>query len=364
MTTTFQPPYRVLAILVASFAAALAAFLLLRGAEPSPAPARDGAAAAARPGAGTDAQIAQLQAALRGAPRALSLRTQLADAYLQKARETGDPGFYTRADGLLRGVLAARPGDPDALVGAASLALSRHDFRRGLSLAARAAATQPDALAPLPLLVDAQVELGRFGAAERTLQRLIDAKPALPGYARASYLRELHGDLDGAVAAMRRAVAAGGPAPESLASVQSLLGGLELQRGRPAAALRAQRAALAGVPGFPAAEAGLARLAAARGDLDGVGPALARAGGAAAAAGVRDRPRRGAAGGRARARRAARAGARGRRAATHRRRRERRRGARRVRGRPRRPGARGRARASGPGAPRRGCAPRTPAAGR
>ena len=269
MTTTFQPPYRVLAILVASFAAALAAFLLLRGAEPSPAPARDGAAAAARPGAGTDAQIAQLQAALRGAPRALSLRTQLADAYLQKARETGDPGFYTRADGLLRGVLAARPGDPDALAGAASLALSRHDFRRGLSLAARAAATQPDALAPLPLLVDAQVELGRFGAAERTLQRLIDAKPALPGYARASYLRELHGDLDGAVAAMRRAVAAGGPAPESLASVQSLLGGLELQRGRPAAALRAQRAALAGVPGFPAAEAGLARLAAARGDLDG-----------------------------------------------------------------------------------------------
>ena len=270
MTTTFQPPYRVLAILVASFAAAFAAFLLLRGAEPSQAPARGGAAAAAaRPGAGTDAQIAQLQAALRGAPRALSLRTQLADAYLQKARETGDPGFYARADGLLRGVLAARPGDPDALVSAASLALSRHDFRLGLSLASRAAAAQPGALAPLPLLVDAQVELGRFGAAERTLQRLVDAKPALAGYARASYLRELHGDLDGAVAAMRRAIAAGGPVRESGASVQALLGGLELQRGRPAAALRAQRAALAAVPGFPAAEAGLARLAAARGDLDG-----------------------------------------------------------------------------------------------
>ena len=129
------------------------------------------------------------------------------------------------------------------------------------------AAAQPAALAPLPLLVDARVELGRFGAAERTLQRLLDAKPALAGYARASYLRELHGDLDGAVAAMRRAIAAGGPARESGASVQALLGGLELQRGRPRAARRAQVAALAAVPGFPAAEAGLARLAAARGDL-------------------------------------------------------------------------------------------------
>ncbi len=266
MTTTFQPPYRVLGILAASFAAALAAFLLLRGAEPAPS-APDRAAAAVRPGAGTDTRIAQLQAALREAPRAVALRTQLADAYLQKARETGDPGFYTRADGLLRGVLAARPGDPDALVSAASLALSRHDFRGGRSLAARAAAAQPAALAPLPLLVDARVELGRFGAAERTLQRLLDAKPALAGYARASYLRELHGDLDGAVAAMRRAIAAGGPARESGASVQALLGGLELQRGRPRAARRAQVAALAAVPGFPAAEAGLARLAAARGDL-------------------------------------------------------------------------------------------------
>ena len=47
-----------------------------------------------------------------------------------------------------------------------------------------------------------------------------------------SYFRELHGDLDGAVDAMRRAVAAGGPALENVAYVQSLLGGLELARGR------------------------------------------------------------------------------------------------------------------------------------
>ena len=51
--------------------------------------------------------------------------------------------------------------------------------------------------------------------------------------------------------------------------MQSLLGGLELAQGRPGAAERAHRTALATVPGYPAAEAGLARVAAARGDLRG-----------------------------------------------------------------------------------------------
>ena len=51
---------------------------------------------------------------------------------------------------------------------------------------------------------------------------------------------------------MRRAVAAGGAARESVASVHALLGGLELARGDLAAARRAQRAALAAVPGLPA----------------------------------------------------------------------------------------------------------------
>ena len=267
MTAAPRLPYRALAVLI-SFAAALAAFLLLRDGEPSV--SRDGAAATAsglRADTSTDARIARLQAVVKATPRDSGPRVQLANAYLQKARETGDPAFYSRADGLLRAALARTPGDPDALVSSAALALSRHDFRGGLALARRARAARPEALAAYPSLVDANVELGRFGAAERTLQKLIDAKPTLAGYARVSYQRELHGDLAGATDAMRRAIAAGGPTPESIASVQALLGGLELARGRIAAAERSHRAALAIAPGYPAAEAGLARVAAARGDL-------------------------------------------------------------------------------------------------
>ena len=257
---------RLLAVLLA-FAAALGAFLLLRGPDPA-APARAAAPPPARDGSDDLPALQAARARRAGRRRARASRSPRPTSAAPASRAT--PRFYARADGLLRAVLARAPRDPGALVASAGLALSRHDFRRGLALARRARAARPAALAPAPLIVDALVELGRFGAAERTLQRLVDTKPTLAGYARVSYLRELHGDLAGAVAAMRRAVAAGGAARESTASAHALLGGLELARGRLARA-PSWPSARRWPPsrGIPPREAGLARIAAARGDLAG-----------------------------------------------------------------------------------------------
>ena len=49
----------------------------------------------------------------------------------------------------------------------------------------------PALTAPYPVIADAQIELGRYGAAERTLQRMLDTKPNLTSYSRVSYYREL-----------------------------------------------------------------------------------------------------------------------------------------------------------------------------
>jgi tetratricopeptide (TPR) repeat protein len=95
----------------------------------------------------------------------------------------------------------------------------------------------------------------------------VDRKPALASYARASYFRELHGDLAGAEEAMRLAVSAGEAAGgENVAYVRTLLGNLELDRGRVGPAGRAYRTALRSFPGYAAAAAGLARVEAARGE--------------------------------------------------------------------------------------------------
>jgi tetratricopeptide (TPR) repeat protein len=202
----------------------------------------------------------------------------LGEAYLQRARETGDPSWNTRAERSFDAALKRDPRNLDAVVGAGTLALARHDFNLGLELGERARRLAPQSNRPYPVLADALVELGRYAEAGRTIQRFVDLKPTLASYARASYFRELSGDLGGAAEAMRLAVSAGAGAPENLAYVQALLGDIELQRGRLAVAAATYRAALRSVPGHAPAEMGLARLATARGDARGAIARLRRAG--------------------------------------------------------------------------------------
>jgi tetratricopeptide (TPR) repeat protein len=225
------------------------------------------------PGATTAQRIEGLQAQVREAPSDPDGYAQLGLAYLQQVRETGDPTFYPRAQGTFEEALRLDPSNFTATSGLGSLALARHDFSGGLALGERAARINPDVARNYGVIADAQIELGRYGAAERTLQHYVDLKPELSSYARVSYFRELHGDLPGALAAMRLAVSAGGGTPENVGYVQSLVGKLQFDRGDYAAAESAYRTALETDPGFPAAVAGLARAEAARGEY---APAIRR----------------------------------------------------------------------------------------
>jgi tetratricopeptide (TPR) repeat protein len=210
--------------------------------------------------------VADAQAAVRAAPASASGYAALGEAYLGRARTTGDPGFYSRAGRAFGAALRRDPADVGALVGAGTLAGLRHDFSEQLRLGKAALKAAPALARPLTVIADAQIELGRYGDAGRTIQRLVDLKPSLPAYARVSYFRELSGDPAGAVRAMRFAISAGG-SPEAAAYVQTLLGDLELGRGRTGAARAAYRAALRDLPDFPQALTGLARVSAAAGDL-------------------------------------------------------------------------------------------------
>jgi tetratricopeptide (TPR) repeat protein len=254
---------------VAAFASALVLFVALGGSDQIDLSQRSaGADIEIPPQASTDQRISILQRAVRdgiGGPKGYA---SLGDAYLQKARENGDPTFYSRAERSFDAALRRDARSFDAVLGAGTLAGARHDFREQLRLGLEAHRLMPGLVSPYPVIADAQIELGRYGAAERTLQRLIDLKPNLTSYSRVSYYRELNGDLDGAAAAMRLAVSAGAGVAENVAYVHTLLGDLELQRGRPTAARSAYRSALAGLHRYAPAEAGLARVEIAAGKLD------------------------------------------------------------------------------------------------
>ena len=189
------------------------------------------------------------------------------NAELQLARETADPSRYARAEAAFGQALRRDRRSVDATIGMATLALARHDFHAGLRYAQRARRLEPKLARPFSVLVDAQLELGRYQQAGRALQQMIDLQPNLASYARVSYFRELHGDLTGATRAMRLAVSAGAGAPENVAYVQTLLGDLLALRGRTLAARRAYAAALASVDGYVPALASRAQLDAASGRL-------------------------------------------------------------------------------------------------
>ncbi len=232
-----------------------------------------GATASTPSGTSTAARILGLEAVIRGGGANAQTYAALGGALLQQVRETGDPTAYSRAGMAFAKGIERSPRSLDATVGLGTLALARHEFRAALRHGQTARQEHPRSFAPFAVLVDAEVELGRYGAVERTLQQMVDFKPGLSSYARVSYFRELHGDLAGAVAAMRLAASAAPGSGENGAYVQTLLGNLEFSRGRLAAAAASYRVALAAFPGYVRASAGLAGVDAAQGNF---GPAIER----------------------------------------------------------------------------------------
>lgn len=216
---------------------------------------------------GQSPSIASLEQRVAAEPDDLGAWQTLGGAYIGRAAEVGDPSFYALAERALARAEALAPGDPVTLLGQGRLALALHRFPEALELGRQVVAALPASADALAVLVDAQVELGRYDEAEVSLQRMLDLRPGLPALARASYLRELHGDLPGAVEAMTRAESAGS-APLDRANVAALLGSLQFRQGDLDAAAASYERALEAAPGLVLAEVGSARVLAAQGQVD------------------------------------------------------------------------------------------------
>ncbi len=214
----------------------------------------------------TDTTIETLQSYLSKSPPRADLLAALGGAYLQKARETGNPVYYPKAEQVLRRALELAPEQAETLTGMGALALARHQFSEALDWGQRAVRANPRRAASYGVVADALVELGRYDEAVAVVQTMVDTRPDQASYARVSYLRELYGDVEGAIEAMRRAVSAGAPGSEGTAYVQVQLGLLFFTTGRYDEAEREFQAALQRVPDYGRALAGLALVRSAGGN--------------------------------------------------------------------------------------------------
>lgn len=222
----------------------------------------------ALPGAGeaepspAERRIAAARAAIAAAPARASGWNALAFAYARRARETADPDFYARGEEAVARALELAPGDLEAEKTRVWIQLGRHEFAQAREAALALERRAPGDVVVHGLLADANVELGDYEAAERATQAMLDLRPGnVAGLTRAAHLRELYGDVEGALELMREShERIPAQETEDRAWVLAHAGHLLRMAGDLDAAGRVIEHALAGFPDYHYALAELARV--------------------------------------------------------------------------------------------------------
>ena len=167
--------------------------------EDSPARVTPGSAT----GSPAERRIASARAAIDMHPKRADGWNDLALALARRARETGDPGYYAEGWQATERALALEPGHLEARKLQVWILLGQHEFPRAVEAAEAINKEVPDEVLVYGFLADGYAELGRYAEAEKAAQWMLDMRPGnVPALTRASHLRELFGDHEGAVELM------------------------------------------------------------------------------------------------------------------------------------------------------------------
>ena len=141
---------------------------------------------------------------------------ELTAQYIQEGRNTGYFNYYNEAAlKCINAVLEKDSKNFEALTFKASILLSQHLFTDGLAIATRIQQLYPYNAYVYGLLVDGYIETGKYKEAIQAADNMISIRPDSRSYARIAYLREIHGDIPGAIEAMKMATDAGAPGDEN-----------------------------------------------------------------------------------------------------------------------------------------------------
>jgi tetratricopeptide (TPR) repeat protein len=223
-------------------------------------------AAAAEPSPAEKAAGRARQAIVKDPARAEGYNA-LALAMARRARETGDPAYYDRASEALKKSFELQKDNFEGRKALVWIELGRHEFAAALKLAKELNREIKDDVMVYGLLADAHTELGNYREAEEAVQWMLNiGRSSIPGITRAAHLRELFGDLEGALQLITSAYHRLHPAEtEDRAWVLTQAAHLELLAGRPEAAERLLVEALHLFPDYHYALAKLAQVRSSQG---------------------------------------------------------------------------------------------------
>jgi tetratricopeptide (TPR) repeat protein len=172
----------------------------------------------------SDAEVAKASTGAALHAESDSAWVSLGDAFMQKARETADAAYYTRAEGAYRKALELNAKCIDAMAGMAWVNGGRHEFEASIDWSKKVLAIDPKYAAAYGLIGDAAVEMGDYDEAFDQYQKMLDIKPDLSSYGRSAHLLQITGDTRRATWLMMKGVAAGSPFAENTAWCRAQVG--------------------------------------------------------------------------------------------------------------------------------------------
>jgi tetratricopeptide (TPR) repeat protein len=167
----------------------------------------------------TDHQIAYYQTLLKRSPQRAKAYLGLGDALVRKARQTGDPSYFNRAEKALRKSLDIAPQNAGALRHLAYVYYSRHEFAPAALYARKAAEMNPQDGDAYGVLGDALLEVGQYLEAQAAYAYMMELDQSLYSYSRLAGLKSVRGDSAGAIADLERAITVGRAAKQPAESI-------------------------------------------------------------------------------------------------------------------------------------------------
>lgn len=197
----------------------------------------------------------------------------LASAYIMEGRISGNGGYYSNAVlEVLEHVLDGDNATPDQRFQALSLKstvlLNMHQFKDALNAANEGLAISQYNSGIWGAVVDAQTELGHYPEAVQACDKMMSLRPDLRSYSRTSYLRQIHGQNQGAIDVMKMAVESGVPGLEPTEWARTQLGDLYYNNGKIDSARLMYMYSNYYRPNYPYALMGFARICRAEDKLD------------------------------------------------------------------------------------------------
>jgi len=205
------------------------------------------------------------QVKLNKNPNDNEAKLKLIDLFIKEARVTGEHGhYYPAALQLANQIMGADSLKKDiifrTLLSKAGVQLSLHEFEDALETGLKALQINDNNAQVYGVLLDAYVEMGNYDKAVKMSDKMINIKPDLRSYSRISYLREIYGDVDGAIEAMDLAVRAGYPGTEETAWAMLTLADLHKNYKDPKTAEKIYNEILRVRPDYPFALGALAEI--------------------------------------------------------------------------------------------------------